>query len=172
MAIIGYVRAELYVSSTAAHTDFVARLLDVSPDGKSTTLCDGLFRLKPETTATSEAKEAKEEDGSAPDSKAAAARTVNGSSSSSGTGTGTGTALRRVEVDMWATANVFEKGHRIRVHICSSLHPRLARHLNADVPLASSTLADAVRAEQRVHRGGQTPSCVILPLIPLSDLGY
>jgi hypothetical protein len=45
--VIGSVQAELYVKSSLAHTDFFARLCDVSPGGKSVNVCDGLLRLVP-----------------------------------------------------------------------------------------------------------------------------
>jgi len=45
--IIGPVRLELFVRSTLTHTDFVGRLCDVAPDGRSTNLCDGLVRIEP-----------------------------------------------------------------------------------------------------------------------------
>lgn len=44
---IGPVTAELYVKSSLEHTDFFARLCDVSPNGKSMNVCDGLVRLTP-----------------------------------------------------------------------------------------------------------------------------
>ena len=45
--VIGTPRVELYVRSSLAHTDFVARLCDVQPDGRSINLCDGFVRLEP-----------------------------------------------------------------------------------------------------------------------------
>jgi uncharacterized protein len=45
--VIGTPRVELYVRSSLAHTDFVARLCDVYPDGRSINLCDGFVRLTP-----------------------------------------------------------------------------------------------------------------------------
>jgi hypothetical protein len=42
---MGTVVAELYVNSSLEATDFVARLCDVSPRGKSTNVCDGALRL-------------------------------------------------------------------------------------------------------------------------------
>lgn len=45
--VIGTPRVELYVRSSLEHTDFVARLCDVHPDGRSINLCDGLVRLAP-----------------------------------------------------------------------------------------------------------------------------
>jgi putative CocE/NonD family hydrolase len=45
--IIGPVRLELFARSSLAHTDFFGRLCDVAPDGRSTNVCDGLFRVEP-----------------------------------------------------------------------------------------------------------------------------
>jgi len=44
--VIGFINVELYVSSSAIDTDFVAKLCDVYPDGKSINLCDGIFRMR------------------------------------------------------------------------------------------------------------------------------
>lgn len=49
--VMGGATAELYVASTLEHTDFVARLCDVAPNGRSTNVCDGMVRLGPETLA-------------------------------------------------------------------------------------------------------------------------
>lgn len=49
LEIIGPVRAELFVRSDRAHTDFVVRLCDVAPDGTSLNLCEGTRRLVPGT---------------------------------------------------------------------------------------------------------------------------
>jgi hypothetical protein len=45
--VIGPVRLELFVRSSQPHTDFVGRLSDVSPDGSSINVCEGLFRVAP-----------------------------------------------------------------------------------------------------------------------------
>ncbi len=45
--VIGPVRLELFVRSSQAHTDFVGRLCDVHPDGRSMNVCDGLFQVTP-----------------------------------------------------------------------------------------------------------------------------
>lgn len=47
LEVIGPVRVELAARSSLPHTDFFARLCDVSPDGRSINLCDGLFRIRP-----------------------------------------------------------------------------------------------------------------------------
>jgi hypothetical protein len=45
LVLIGEVEAELWVNSSLDHTDFFVRLCDVSPDGRSINVCDGLRRL-------------------------------------------------------------------------------------------------------------------------------
>jgi putative CocE/NonD family hydrolase len=45
--IIGPVEVELYVKSSIKNTDFLARLCDVYPQGRSLNVCDGLQRLRP-----------------------------------------------------------------------------------------------------------------------------
>lgn len=48
LEVVGPVTVELYVQSSVEHTDFFARLCDVSPRGRSINVCDGLIRLSPE----------------------------------------------------------------------------------------------------------------------------
>lgn len=44
--VVGRIRAELYVCTSALDTDFVARLSDVHPDGYAQRLNSGIFRLR------------------------------------------------------------------------------------------------------------------------------
>jgi putative CocE/NonD family hydrolase len=44
LEVTGHVRAVLFVSSSAPQADFTARLVDVHPDGKAISLCDGILR--------------------------------------------------------------------------------------------------------------------------------
>jgi hypothetical protein len=46
MTIIGPVRVELTVATSAPDTDFTAKLVDVAPDGSSINVQDGAFRLR------------------------------------------------------------------------------------------------------------------------------
>lgn len=43
--VLGAVTAEIYLRSSRSCTDVFARLCDVSPDGRSTNVCDGIVRL-------------------------------------------------------------------------------------------------------------------------------
>jgi uncharacterized protein len=46
--VIGPVRLTLYVRSSLPNTDFLGRLCDVTPSGRSINVCDGLLRVAPE----------------------------------------------------------------------------------------------------------------------------
>lgn len=46
LEVTGHVRARVFISSDAPDTDFVARLCDVLPDGRSIGLCDGIVRTR------------------------------------------------------------------------------------------------------------------------------
>lgn len=67
-------------------------------------------------------------------------------------------------VDMWATSNVFRKGHRIRLEISSSNFPRFDRNLN------TGQEADAgknfVSANNAVLHDAEHPSALVLPIVP------
>jgi putative CocE/NonD family hydrolase len=52
LEVIGPVSATVAVRSTREHTDLLARLCDVHPDGRSVNLCDGGRRLRPGQPAT------------------------------------------------------------------------------------------------------------------------
>lgn len=44
--VSGFVKAVLFVSSSAPDTDFVTRLLDVHPDGRAVDVVDGILRVR------------------------------------------------------------------------------------------------------------------------------
>jgi putative CocE/NonD family hydrolase len=126
--IIGPVELELFVRSSLAHTDFFGRLCDVAPDGRSTNICDGLFRIEP------------------------------GRSDATQTG-----APVRVDIDMWATAYLFRRGHRLRLQVSSGAHPRWSRNLGTGDATATGLRMTA--AEQTVYHDETHPSALVLPVI-------
>ena len=69
------------------------------------------------------------------------------------------------DVDMWSTANVFKKGHRIRLEVSSSNYPRFDRNLNTDHPLYSD--AEMHPAMQTVIHDRTFASHLMLPVIPV-----
>ncbi len=68
----------------------------------------------------------------------------------------------RIEIDLWATAYRFRAGHCLRLYVASSAHPRWARNLGTDEPLATATRI--VTARQTVFHDAKRPSALILPL--------
>jgi hypothetical protein len=69
----------------------------------------------------------------------------------------------RIEIDMWATAHLFHRGHRLCLQISSGAHPRWSRNLGTGEALASGvTLAVA---EQTVYHDEARPSALVLPVV-------
>ena len=67
-------------------------------------------------------------------------------------------------IDLWATSNLFRKGHQIRVEISSSNFPRFDRNTNTGAPIGTD--GDFVSALQTVHHTAEYPSHVTLPIVP------
>ena len=72
--------------------------------------------------------------------------------------------IYRYTIDLWATANVFKAGHRIRLYVSSSNFPRFNRNLNTGEDIAGAT--QMVRAHQTIYHDRDHPSALVLPLIP------
>ena len=72
--------------------------------------------------------------------------------------------IYRYSIDLWATANVFKRGHRIRLYISSSNFPRFNRNLNTGEDIMSSSRF--VRAHQIIYHDREHSSVLILPVIP------
>ena len=107
--VTGPVRAVLYVSSSAADTDFTAKLVDVYPDGQARLITDGILRLRYRNSL--------EQPGGALHPK----------------------EVYQIIVDAGVTSNVFLAGHRIRLEVSSSNFPRFDRNPNTGRPVATET---------------------------------
>lgn len=68
-----------------------------------------------------------------------------------------------IEVDLWATAYQFRKGHAIRVQVSSGAHPRWSRNLGTAEPLANAKTC--IPADQTIYHDKSHPSAVILPIV-------
>jgi uncharacterized protein len=101
MEVTGPITVHLWAASGAPDTDFVARLVDVHPNGYAQNLTDGIIRARYRNFATGEAPSLIEP----------------------------GIAYE-YEIDLWATSNVFKAGHRIRLDVTSSNFPRWDRNPN------------------------------------------
>ena len=139
LEVTGSPVVELWASSDAEDTDFVARLVDVQSDGAAYNLCDGIIR----------ARHRDDPAGAGPGAPLTPGQPY----------------LFRIELG--PTSNVFKAGHRIRLDVTSSSFPRWSRNLNVwnDRP---ATLADAAIASQQVFHEEGRMSRVVLPVVPRS----
>ncbi|MFK4444150.1 putative CocE/NonD family hydrolase [Caballeronia udeis] len=76
--------------------------------------------------------------------------------------------LYEITIEPFATANLFKRGHRIRLDISSSNFPHFDVNPNSG---ESPALARAPRiAVNTVHLGTEHPSHLVLPIVPVSAL--
>jgi hypothetical protein len=69
--------------------------------------------------------------------------------------------IYRLEIDMWATANRFRVGHRLRIDITSADFPRFDRNANR-----GGTPGDPIPATQTIYHDAKYPSELILSVVP------
>jgi putative CocE/NonD family hydrolase len=98
--VTGPVTLDLFAKTSAADTDFTAKLVDVAPDGTAINLTEGILRARYR------------------ESTKGAAKAI------------TPGQIYEYKIDLWSTSNVFLKGHRIRLEVSSSNFPRFDRNLN------------------------------------------
>jgi uncharacterized protein len=70
----------------------------------------------------------------------------------------------RISVDLWATSNVFRKGHIMRLEVSSSNFPRFDRNLNTAADQATSR--EFVSATNTILHDAEHPSALLVPVIP------
>jgi putative CocE/NonD family hydrolase len=66
-------------------------------------------------------------------------------------------------VDLWATANTFRRGHRIRVAVASSSFPRFDRNLHTGGPVAGEARGQV--ALDTIFHDALRPSRIVLPVV-------
>lgn len=79
--------------------------------------------------------------------------------------------IYKLNVDLWATSNVFKKGHVLRLEVSSSNFPRFDRNLNTGELLYVKTTEGLsedqfVTATNVIFHDAEHPSALILPVIP------
>ena len=70
----------------------------------------------------------------------------------------------KLTLDLWATSNVFLKGHKLRLEISSSNFPRFDRNLNTGENAGLGTRW--VKATNTIAHDREHPSWVVLPVVP------
>jgi hypothetical protein len=132
--VTGPVSVRLWAASDARDTDFVARLIDVHPDGFAQNLCDGIIRARFRDGDTQ------------PPSLIEPGRAY------------------EYTIDLWATANLFLAGHRIRLDVASASFPRWDRNPNTGDDFGSNAYLQPAR--QTILHDAAHPSRIILPIVP------
>jgi putative CocE/NonD family hydrolase len=136
MEVTGEIKAELFVSSTARDTDFTFTLCDVAPDGTSINLHGLDEGYLRMRYRTSLAKQELMMPGE----------------------------IYKIEIGQAYTANLFKKGHRIRVYITSSKAPHYDPNPQTGTEIA--TEKNLIPATNTIHHDSAHPSKIILPVIP------
>ena len=133
--VIGPVEMVLYAASSARDTDFIVRLCDVYPDGRSIFLTEGIIRARYRGSVEGESVELLEPG-----------------------------EVAEYRIRCYPVANVFRRGHRIRLDVTSSSFPRFSRNLNTGEDVGTDTRLQV--AHQTVLHTSAYPSHVVLPVIP------
>jgi uncharacterized protein len=143
LMILGPVSVDLYAASDAKDTDFVARVLDVYPNGIAINLgpeeCGGAIRARFRQGFD---KEVLLEPGK----------------------------IEKYHIELFDIGHVFLKGHKIRLEISSSAYPKLQPNPNTGNPIARDTQQQI--AHQTIYHDQQYPSSVYLPVIQSNSTLY
>jgi uncharacterized protein len=139
LEVTGPVEVHLFVSSTAVDTDFTAKLIDVYPPNPDYPL--GFDLNIGDSIVRMRYRDLLE--------KATLMKPGD---------------VYQATIRLYPTANVFAKGHRIRLDISSSNFPRFDVNPNSGEPLQEHRRM--VPADNTVHLGGERASHVVLPVVP------
>ncbi len=136
--VVGPIEVELHASSTALDTDFTVKLVDVYPPSSD-------FPSGFEMNLTDGILRARYRNG--PERQQLM----------------TPGEVYRLEIEPFPTANVFKKGHRIRVDVSSSNFPRFDVNPNTGEPLGMNRRM--VNADNTLYHDAGRPSHVVLPIL-------
>jgi predicted acyl esterase len=139
VVIAGPVSVDLWAATDGPDTDFMAKLVDVYPDGYEALVLDAPIR-------------ARYRNGRMPDQ----VRMM------------TPGAPEKLTIDLWSTALTFEAGHRIMLVITSSNAPRFEVNPNTGEPAGRATLPPRV-ATNTVWFDADHPTALVLPVIYPGD---
>lgn len=135
VVVAGHIDMELFVSTDVLDTDFVVKLVDIYPDGYEALILDYPIR-------------GRFRDGQ----RAEDVRLM------------TPGEEEKLVINMWSTAQTFERGHRIGIHVTSSNFPRFAVNPNNGAALDDTTTPAKV-ATNTIYFDAQRPSAIILPVV-------
>jgi putative CocE/NonD family hydrolase len=140
LEVTGTVLVKLWISSTAPDTDFTAKLIDEIPPnpdyplGFDLNLGDSILRTRYRDGLDHQAPHLRPGE------------------------------VVPITITLYPTANVFKKGHRLRIDVSSSNYPRFDVNPNTGDPLGD--YRRMVTADNTVYHESAHPSHVVLPVIP------
>jgi putative CocE/NonD family hydrolase len=143
LAVIGPIIVRLFVSSDAPDTDFTAKLIDVHPPTPDDPL--GFAMNLTDGILRCRYRDSFE-----------APRPMEPG------------RIYEIAIEPFATANLFKRGHRIRLDISSSNFPKYDVNPNTGAPEGTGRLRRV--ATNRVHLDPAHPSHVALPIVPVAAL--
>jgi uncharacterized protein len=135
LEVVGPVEMVLYAASSAKDTDWIVRLSDVYPDGRAIFLTEGIIRARYRGGVDGDTVELLEPG-----------------------------EVAEYRIRCYPTANVFGRGHRLRLDVTSSSFPRFSRNLNTGEDVGTGTRMEV--AQQTVLHTDRYRSRVVLPVIP------
>ncbi|HEV8130919.1 MAG TPA: CocE/NonD family hydrolase [Acidobacteriota bacterium] len=137
--VTGPVTVKLWISSTAVDTDFTAKLLDIHPPNQD-------FPAGFEMNIGDSIIRTRYRDSLSQQKLMRPAE------------------IYSVTINLYPTANLFKKGHRIRVDISSSNFPRFDVNPNTGEPLQRHRRV--IVADNTIYHSARHPSHILLPVIP------
>jgi putative CocE/NonD family hydrolase len=146
LEVTGTVCVKLWISSSAPDTDFTAKLIDEVPPnpdyplGFDLNLGDSILRTRYRDGFDHQAPHL-----------------------------GPGDVVP-ITITLYPTANVFKKGHRLRIDVSSSNYPRFDVNPNTGDPLGD--YRRMVTADNTVYHDSAHPSHVELPVIPAASVPF
>jgi putative CocE/NonD family hydrolase len=131
--VTGRVVVELWAESDAPDTDFMAKLIDLYPDGTERLVLDSAVRARFREGFNREVFIKKGE-------------------------------VYKFTIDLWTTSIIFNRGHRIAIHVTSSNDPRFDPNPNTGKPMRADS--ETRVANNTIHHDRAHASRALLPVIP------
>ena len=135
LVVAGRIEVELYAATDGLDTDFMAKLVDVYPNGYEAIVLDNPIRTRYRHGRTTED---------------VTMMTPN--------------KPEKLIIDLWSTALTFEKGHRIALHLTSSNSRRFEVNPNTGEAPGENTIPPRV-ATNSIYHDAEHPSAIVLPVV-------
>jgi putative CocE/NonD family hydrolase len=135
LEVIGTIECRVWLASSAPDTDVFVRVLDVEPDGPAWNLMSPTLEVLRARYRVSERDPELLRPG----------------------------VPVELTLRLAVTANLFRRGHRIRVHVTSSFFPHLDRNPNTGRPVSAESRL--VPADNAIFHDAQRPSRILVPVV-------